>query len=323
MFPNISYLFPQEQLAPTMGHEVIPYQAIQTLSRMVSTRSKAGIVKHPEAGPTMYANITPDLAAILEGQAKMQQELVDLKKRSVDEMEALRQENSRLRRKIEANPTEKGQGKESSKATKSPAYQPNEEESEYNPTLHTFTITQQSPIISIHHTNIHHPTTIPKHPTRSNPVTTFPTTHIPPHHFTTTFPTIICHPIPPHPLPPQPPKRCHPFIDIVTNTPLPTQWEPFTLDRYTGEIDLDEHLKVYITHVALYASNNVVFCKAFPITLIGLAFEWFTTLPLYSIDCFDTRSHLFTTHFTGSRPHQATPYLSSALDKNETRCCVP
>jgi len=51
------------------------------------------------------ANITPDLAAILECQVKMQQELGDLRKRSADEMEALMQGNSRLRRKIEANPT--------------------------------------------------------------------------------------------------------------------------------------------------------------------------------------------------------------------------
>jgi len=57
---------------------------------MVSTRSRAGIVKHPEADPTMPTSNTPDLAAILEGQAKMQQELVDLKKRNADEMEALR-----------------------------------------------------------------------------------------------------------------------------------------------------------------------------------------------------------------------------------------
>jgi len=48
----------------------------------------------------MHANITPDLVFILKGQTKMQQELADLKKRSADEMEALRQENSKLRRRL-------------------------------------------------------------------------------------------------------------------------------------------------------------------------------------------------------------------------------
>ena len=86
---------------------------------MVSTRSRAEVNKQADAGPSGPANITPDLAAILDGQAKMQQEMADLKKRSVDKMEALRQENSRLRRKIEADPTQKGKAKEASKATRS------------------------------------------------------------------------------------------------------------------------------------------------------------------------------------------------------------
>jgi len=53
---------------------------------MVSTRIRAGTVKHPEAGHTMPANITSDLTAILEGQAKMRQELADLKKRSAERL---------------------------------------------------------------------------------------------------------------------------------------------------------------------------------------------------------------------------------------------
>jgi len=135
---------------------------------------------------------------------------------------------------------------------------------------------------------------------------TLPTPHIPPHNFTSTFPTLVHHLIPPHPLPFPQPWRCHPFTDFIANTPLPSQWEPFTLDRYTSETNPDDYLKVYITHVALYTSHDAVFCKAFPTTLKGPALKWFTTLPPYSIDCFDTLSHMFTTHFAGSRPHQTT-----------------
>jgi len=92
----------------------------------------------------------------------------------------------------------------------------------------------------------------------------------------------------------------------MANTPLPAQWEPFTLERYTGETDPDEHLKVYFTHVALYTSHDAVFCKAFPTTLKGPTLEWFTTLLPYFIDCFDTLSHMFTTHFADSRPYRTT-----------------
>jgi len=289
---------------------------------MVSTRSKAGVSKQVDAGPSGPSGVTPDLAAILDGQMKMQQEIADLKKRNAEEMEALKQENSRLRRKIEAEADLKGKAKEASEAVKSPAFQPTEEESEYNPTPHTFTSTQQTPPTTTHPQ--HHP---PSHPGLTAPSAThiphnlpttlhtayippynppyLPTTHIPPHNVTSTFPTMVNHP-PPHLPHPHQPRRRHPFTDFISNTPLPTQWEPFNLDRYTGETDPDEHLKVYITHVALYTSQDEVFCKAFPTTLKGPALEWFTTLPPYSIDNFDTLSHMFSTHFAGSRPHQTT-----------------
>jgi len=117
---------------------------------------------------------------------------------------------------------------------------------------------------------------------------------------------MLNYPIPPHLLPPHQSRRRHPFTDFIANTSLPAQWEPFTLDRYTGEIDPDEHLKVYITHVALYMSQDAVFCKAFPTTLKGPALEWFTTLSPYSIDNFNVLSHMFSTHFVGSCPHQTT-----------------
>ena len=245
-------------------------------------------------------------------------------------MEALRQENSRLRRKIEADPTQKGKAKEASEVAGSSAFQPTEEESECNPTPHTFTTTQQTPILSAHPTHFH--STLPRNTAAPTPAATLPTTHvpynmpttlhtthippynphnlptthIPPHNFTSTFPTLVNHPIPPHPLPSHLPRRRHPFIDFIANTPLPTQWEPFTLERYTSETDSDEHLKVYITHFALYTSHDAIVCKSFPTTLKGPALELFTTLPPYSTDSFDTLSHMFTTHFAGSRPHQTT-----------------
>jgi len=62
------------------------------------------------------------------------------------------------------------------------------------------------------------------------------------------------------------------------------------------------------------------FVKFFPTTLKGPTLDWFTTLPLYSIDYFDTLSHIFTTHFAGSRPHQTTTLslLSVGQEQDET-----
>ena len=154
------------------------------------------------------------------------------------------------------------------------------------------------------------PSPPPRSPTIYPPPYILPMPHLTTHTISLQLHLHLSHSCPPshspHPLPPHQPRRRHPFIDFIANTPLPTQWEPFTLDRYTGETDPDEHLKVYITHVALYTSQDAVFYKAFPTILKGHALEWFTTLPPYTIDTFDALSHMFLTHFASSRPHQTT-----------------
>ena len=100
-------------------------------------------------------------------------------------MEALRQENSCLRRKMEADPTQKGKTKETSEAARSPAFQPTEEESEYNTTPHTFTTTQQTPIPSTHPT--HFPSTQLGHTATPTHAATLPTTQVP-YNIPITFP---------------------------------------------------------------------------------------------------------------------------------------
>ena len=54
-----------------MGHKVILYRSTRILSKMVSTRSRVGVNKQTKAGPVAPTGTTPDLAAILEGLAKM------------------------------------------------------------------------------------------------------------------------------------------------------------------------------------------------------------------------------------------------------------
>jgi len=80
------------------------------------------------------------------------------------------------------------------------------------------------------------------------------------------FPLLSTIPFPPSTTT-TPTQTAPPLHRLHRQHPLPVQWEPFTLDRYTSETDPDEHLKVYITHVALYTFQDAVFCKAFPTTL--------------------------------------------------------
>ena len=81
-----------------------------------------------DAGPSF------DISRILEVQARMQQEFTEYRKRNADEMEALREENSQLKRRIEA-----GKAMEEPEITPCRADPPpaTEEKSEYKPTGHT------------------------------------------------------------------------------------------------------------------------------------------------------------------------------------------
>jgi len=80
------------------------------------------------------ADPSSDISRILEAQVMMQQEFTEYKKRNADEMEALREENSRLKRKIEVDKVMRGPGTVPSRADPLPA---TEEESEYRPTDNT------------------------------------------------------------------------------------------------------------------------------------------------------------------------------------------
>jgi len=79
VFPDILLLFLQEQLALTVGHELVSYQAIRELARMVSTRSRAGMLKELEVGPSMPAGSTLNLASILKGKPSCNKSLLILK----------------------------------------------------------------------------------------------------------------------------------------------------------------------------------------------------------------------------------------------------
>jgi len=101
---------------------------------MVSTRSRAAevptvvpIVKVGDPSPSS------EISRILEAQARIQQEFAEYKKRNANEMKALREENSHLRRKIEADKVA-GEPYPTHSRVEVPL---TEDESEYKPTGHT------------------------------------------------------------------------------------------------------------------------------------------------------------------------------------------
>ena len=202
---------------------------------MVSTRSRTADV--PPLVPTVEVGDpgpASEVSRILEAQARMQQEFAKYKKRNAEEMEALREENSRLRRRIETN---KAAGEPNLPYSRMdpppqsrndpPPYSkldvhPTEDESEYRPTA----------------------------PTLGGNYSSFASRR----------------------------NRRHPFVDGITETPLPHKWKAPTV-TYDGTTDPDEFVSINTNQVSLYSTDDAVLYKSFSVALRGSALEWFMSLP--------------------------------------------
>ena len=89
-------------------------------------------------------------------------------------------------------------------------------------------------------------------------------------------------------------NRRHPFVDEITETPLPHKWKAPTV-TYDGTTDTDEFVSIYTNQVSLYSIDDAVLCKSFSVALRGSALEWFMSRPPYTIDSFTTLTSTFTT----------------------------
>jgi len=225
---------------------------------MVSTRSRTAEV--PPLAPAVEVGDpgpASEVSRILEAQARMQEEFVEYKKRNAEEMQALREENSRLRRRIE---TDKAAGEPNPPPYSKLDVHPTENESEYRPTA----------------------------PTLGGNYSSFASRR----------------------------NRRHPFVDGITETPLPHKWKAPTV-TYDGTTDPDEFVSIYTNQISLYSTDDAVLCKSFSVALRGSALEWFMSLPPYTIDSFATLTSTFTTQFDTSRRHDLTTIALLNLRQEE------
>ncbi|XP_027912513.1 uncharacterized protein LOC114171939 [Vigna unguiculata] len=111
-------------------------------------------------------------------------------------------------------------------------------------------------------------------------------------------------------------NRRHPFIDGITETPLPHKWKA-PIVTYDGTTDPDEFISIYTNQVGLYSTDDAVLCKSFSVALRGSALEWFMSLPPYTIDSFTTLTTTFTTQFDTSRRHDLTTIALLNLRQEE------
>jgi hypothetical protein len=113
-------------------------------------------------------------------------------------------------------------------------------------------------------------------------------------------------------------KTTLPFTNRVLNFPLPDKFKDPRVDKYDGSRDPSDHKEGFRAHLALHGTPDEIACRAFPLTLKGVAKDWFSNLKPQSIDNFDTLGRQFMNQFLAVRRRKKNPaYLLSLVQEKE------
>ena len=99
-----------------------------------------------------------------------------------------------------------------------------------------------------------------------------------------------------------------PFTAKVIHFPLPSKFRMPQVEAFDGVKDPIDHLNTCKNQMELHGYQNLVRCRAFAITLKGLALAWFNRLPPSSISSFRELSIAFVSHFIGARMYRKPSY---------------
>lgn len=73
------------------------------------------------------------------------------------------------------------------------------------------------------------------------------------------------------------------------------------MERYEGLTDPIKHLRSFVDAMAVYSSDELVWCRVFSLSLKGEALDWFHSLLPRSIDGFATLRQLFSQQYVSNR----------------------
>ena len=99
-----------------------------------------------------------------------------------------------------------------------------------------------------------------------------------------------------------------PFTAEVLHFPLPAKFRMPQVEAFDGVMDPVDHLNTYNNQMELHGYQDLVRCRAFAITLKGLALAWFNRLPSSSISSFRELSIAFVSYFIGARTYRKPSY---------------
>ena len=107
-----------------------------------------------------------------------------------------------------------------------------------------------------------------------------------------------------------------PFTAGVLHFPLPTKFRMLQIETFDETKDPIDHFNTYKNQMELDGYQDLIRCKAFAITLKGLALAWFNRLPPYSISSFTELSIAFVSHFIGVRMYRKPSYYLLTIEQN-------
>ncbi|XP_059446479.1 uncharacterized protein LOC132178030 [Corylus avellana] len=111
-----------------------------------------------------------------------------------------------------------------------------------------------------------------------------------------------------------------PFIDRLMRFPLPDKFKVPRVDKYDGSGDPSDHMESFRAHIILHDTPDEIACQAFPLTLKGIAKEWFGGSSPKSVDNFHSLGRQFLGQFLAIRKRKKSPayLLSLTLGKTES-----
>ena len=95
-----------------------------------------------------------------------------------------------------------------------------------------------------------------------------------------------------------------PFTASINGHPLPPKFKMPSLDSYDGARDPFDHIATFKTTMHLQGVPDEIICRAFPITLKGLARVWFSKIPPNIVSFFEDLSKLFVNNFIEGQRHK-------------------
>jgi hypothetical protein len=111
-----------------------------------------------------------------------------------------------------------------------------------------------------------------------------------------------------------------PFFESVRAYTMLDKFKMPCVEKYDGGEDPKAHLEAFREHFILHGTPDEIACRVFPLTLMGMAKDWFTGLPPKSVNNFKELGRLFLAQFpiTRKRRKNVTCLLNLCQGKKES-----